>query len=384
MPVRRLVAAVAVVVVALTYSGPVSADTASELKAARKRLGQLEKETAAARAELADLQARADALQVQVEAAQTALEITGHNIVLTQGAITRAEDRIAALQGRLDDRARSAYIQGPGTVFDIFFGASSFADLQERLALYDRVQQQDSDLANRVRDRRETLDRKKGDLRALQAQQERQKAELEEKQAEQQKQLDAQGKVVAAIEEKAAEAQTLVKTLEKQKAREDAARARALAAGGGAIAGEGIFQFCPVDAPNAFGDDFGAPRYAGGYHPHAGNDIVASLGTPIRAPFDGYASDASNGLGGMSVHVDGALGYTYNAHLSRFGTLGNVSAGTIVGYVGNSGDAMGGPYHDHFEWHPDTIPPNLHTSPYGYSVIGSAIDPYPYLVAACR
>src|SRR5205814_8182867 len=119
-----------------------------------------------------------------------------------------------------------------------------------------------------------------------------------------------------------------------------------------------VFRVCPVDQPRGYSHDFGAPRYSGGYHPHAGNDLFAPMGTPIRGPFDGTESVASNGLGGLSVIVTGALGYTYNAHLSAFGTLGSVSAGTIVGRVGNSGDAQGGPTHDHFEWHPNAIPPN--------------------------
>jgi hypothetical protein len=29
-----------------------------------------------------------------------------------------------------------------------------------------------------------------------------------------------------------------------------------------------VLDACPVDQPRAFGDGFGAPRYAGGYHLH--------------------------------------------------------------------------------------------------------------------
>jgi murein DD-endopeptidase MepM/ murein hydrolase activator NlpD len=118
-------------------------------------------------------------------------------------------------------------------------------------------------------------------------------------------------------------------------------------------------------------------------HVHAGNDIMADYGTPIRAPFAGRAVASSNSLGGLSVHVYGAEGYVYNAHLSDLGTTGSVSAGTIIGYVGDSGNASGGPPHDHFEWHPDVIPSDPWTSPYGYSVVGDAIDPYPYLNEVC-
>lgn len=139
---------------------------------------------------------------------------------------------------------------------------------------------------------------------------------------------------------------------------------------------DGVFRVCPVDPPRTIADDFGAPRYTGGYHPHAGNDILAPMGTPIRAPFDGVATDATNTIGGQAVRVEGADGYVYNAHLQSFGTLGRVSAGEIVGYVGDSGNAQGGPPHDHFEWHPDQVAP-------GEVAHNGAVDPHPYLEQAC-
>jgi murein DD-endopeptidase MepM/ murein hydrolase activator NlpD len=132
--------------------------------------------------------------------------------------------------------------------------------------------------------------------------------------------------------------------------------------------GDGPLYICPVQGHGSYSDDFGAPRYAGGFHLHQGNDIFAAMSTPIVAPFDGYATNSSNGLGGQAVTVHGRGGYVYNAHLSKFGRLGWVKTGTIIGYVGNSGDAQGGSPHDHFEWHPGN---------------GHAVDPYPFLREVC-
>jgi murein DD-endopeptidase MepM/ murein hydrolase activator NlpD len=136
-----------------------------------------------------------------------------------------------------------------------------------------------------------------------------------------------------------------------------------------ALSGDGPLYVCPVDPPRSYSDDFGAPRYTGGYHPHAGIDIFAPAGTPVRAPFDGIAVDASNAIGGYAVRVHGGEGYVYNAHLSAFGTLGQVEAGTVIGFVGNTGNAATTPAHDHFEWHPDG---------------GLAVNPFPYLNEVCR
>jgi murein DD-endopeptidase MepM/ murein hydrolase activator NlpD len=129
------------------------------------------------------------------------------------------------------------------------------------------------------------------------------------------------------------------------------------------------FAICPVRGNGYFANDFGAPRYAGGYHPHQGNDVFAPAGTAIVAPFDGLAVRTPNLLGGNAVKVLGQFGYVYNAHLSAYGKTGPVRTGEIVGYVGNTGDALGGPPHNHFEWHPGG---------------GPAINPFPFLLDVCR
>jgi murein DD-endopeptidase MepM/ murein hydrolase activator NlpD len=137
---------------------------------------------------------------------------------------------------------------------------------------------------------------------------------------------------------------------------------------------------CPVQGKYSYSDGYGAPRYAGGYHPHAGVDIFADQGTPIVAPFDGYVSRDPNTLGGNAVQVKGAQGYVYMAHLVSYGiTDQNVKAGTVVGFVGNTGDAQGTSFHDHFEWHPNVV------APYDRQIAGTngAVDPFPYLQVVC-
>lgn len=130
----------------------------------------------------------------------------------------------------------------------------------------------------------------------------------------------------------------------------------------------GLFERCPIAGPHSVSDNFGITVRLPGVpvHRHMGNDITAAAGTPIVAPFDGYASGSSSELGGLEVRVEGARGYVYNAHLSSYGTLGQVAAGTVIGYVGATGDAT--TPHNHLEWHPGG---------------GLAVDPNLYLAVSC-
>ena len=100
------------------------------------------------------------------------------------------------------------------------------------------------------------------------------------------------------------------------------------------LRGPDPLHLCPVQGRGYFSDDFGAPRFAGGFHHHQGNDMFAELGAPVVAPFDGTAVVTPNGLGGNAVTVYGSEGYVYNAHLVSYGRLGPVKAGTVIGYVG--------------------------------------------------
>jgi murein DD-endopeptidase MepM/ murein hydrolase activator NlpD len=128
----------------------------------------------------------------------------------------------------------------------------------------------------------------------------------------------------------------------------------------------------PVAGPHSYSDTFGAPRMFGtSYaHLHQGTDIFASSGTPLVAVERGVVfSMGSDVLGGTKLWLQGASGTKYYyAHLSAFaegmasGTV--VSAGDVVGFVGNTGNAATTPAHCHFEVHPNG---------------GPAVNPYPLL-----
>ena len=134
----------------------------------------------------------------------------------------------------------------------------------------------------------------------------------------------------------------------------------------------------PVYGPSSFGNTFGAPRgdVASGWH--HGEDIFAPLGAPLLAVADGTIFSVGwNHLGGWRLWLRDHEGNEfYYAHLSAFSPFAvnrrEVKAGTVVGFVGNSGDAASTPYHLHFEIHPVGML---------YMGYDGAVMPYPYLLA---
>jgi murein DD-endopeptidase MepM/ murein hydrolase activator NlpD len=114
----------------------------------------------------------------------------------------------------------------------------------------------------------------------------------------------------------------------------------------------------PVYGPSSFTDTFGAFRgdVSGGWH--HGDDIFAPLGAPLLAVASGTVFSVGwNKIGGNRLWLrDGQGNLFYYAHLSAFSPLAvngsKVSAGDVVGFVGNTGDAEGTPFHLHFEIHP--------------------------------
>jgi len=114
----------------------------------------------------------------------------------------------------------------------------------------------------------------------------------------------------------------------------------------------------PVAGSAAYRDDWGDPRSTPCPHLHQGNDIFASFGTPFVAPEAGVvARSGFESVGGNSVYFMGDDGYgIYGAHLQSFAPglrIGaHVDAGTLLGFVGNTGDAASGSPHLHFQLYP--------------------------------
>jgi len=129
---------------------------------------------------------------------------------------------------------------------------------------------------------------------------------------------------------------------------------------------------CPVNGAVSFVDTWGAPRSGG--RTHKGVDMIAAKRTPLVAIEDAVVKRMGNGsLGGITVWLTGVSGDEYYyAHMDGWAdglTKGqSVSAGELIGYVGNSGNARYTVNHVHFQFHPGG---------------GSAVNPYPLVKGLC-
>jgi murein DD-endopeptidase MepM/ murein hydrolase activator NlpD len=324
---------------------PTPADTRDALHQARLELRRTKDDIRGRMAKLRLLQRRMNRLATRISRNEDQINHALLKIHRTQRAIADLQHHLRALNARLAERSRQAYMMGPATPMVYLLTASSAADAAERISLLEEMNRRDAVLVEEIAAVRDGLSVRRSELQKITWYLATVRADLHDGQR--------------ALRRAMAQSRSLLSSLRTHK--EDVL---------GEISQIRPFAVCPVGEPHAVGDDFGIwvhrSKKWGGDHVHQGNDIMAPEGTPIYAPFDGVAEDATNHIGGQAVRVVGQYGYAYNAHLSAFGQLGPVQTGDVVGYVGHTGDT--GANHDHFEWHPDG---------------GPAVDPHDFLMLVC-
>ncbi len=107
---------------------------------------------------------------------------------------------------------------------------------------------------------------------------------------------------------------------------------------------------------------------------HYGNDLFAAEGTPAVAAVSGVITHSGYGtVSGNRVTIMDSCGWHYfNGHLETIApgmSVGtNVTAGQVIGTVGDTGNAAGTQAHIHFSVYPESY--------------NSGVDPFPYLQAA--
>lgn len=301
-----------------------------------------------------------------------------HRMNLMEEAVTMYRSDAINLENRARDIVIDAYISGQRNLVGAAFTAHTIQDLVTSQALRERAAERDLT----------SLD----NLDAVTRQVERGVADLEIQRIEVTKNHDAAEIVVNEMaelhEERAAilaradaslhaaidkfnsevrEKRVEDDRIKRQKAQRSAARPGA--AGGAPPEATPGFR-CPVQGGASFIDSWGFPRSGG--RTHRGVDMFNARHTPVVAVVDGRVRLSYNRIGGLSTHLHADNGTIYyythlEGHPSNITSGQRVSRGTVVGFLGNSGNARYTSPHLHFE-----IRPN-----------GRAVNPYPTVRASC-
>lgn len=380
---RSLRAVVVPLVFALLAIVPLSASaqTEDDVERAEDQVDAAEHETQHAQDRWVNAQDELEAALLELDQVTTELERLEYTIGLLEHKIGAYNDQVEELREIARELVVEAYISGGTGLVSAAFEAGSIQDLLTSQVLIDNAANRDIADLDRLQSVSREMDRLTVDLGGQRIAAEALELEIE---ALVQRTSDLADQARAAYDSANAAERAAIDNLAKErrefKAEEarKAAAARAAASGGGGGGGGGGglppdatpgFR-CPVQGGAAFANTWGAPRSGG--RRHKGVDMFNARNTPLVAVVDGTVRFSSNSLGGLSTHVYSDDGVTYyyahlESHPSGLSSGQRVSAGTIVGYLGNSGNARYTSPHVHFEIRPG----------------GVAVNPYPTVRHYC-
>jgi murein DD-endopeptidase MepM/ murein hydrolase activator NlpD len=326
------------------------ARAAAQLNGLKASDDQLEKAVAA-------LANQVRAQNAKVASARQAMHVAEAEVKQLEGKIAATETAATDLQSAVVDRAVAAYVRPQQAAMAGLSGATSLEDASRRMAMQRQVVNNDRDVLDELRATKEDLavERQRADAAREVAAKRRAAADqtlatyktnLAEK-ARMEAALDARIKAVTGEIEEMSRNEASIQALING---EDAAAkrlARASRGGGsgdsGSVSGAGMRW--PASGPVTSGFGYRWGRL------HAGIDIGAGSGAPIRAAKDGVVifSGTQSGYGNVVIIDHGGGLTTLYAHQSRRAASdgADVSAGEVIGYVGSTGHSTGP--HLHFE-----------------------------------
>jgi murein DD-endopeptidase MepM/ murein hydrolase activator NlpD len=331
---------------------------------------------------------RIESLQGEISATQSRLERAQASLDRQRAELEEVRDRLQGVRDRLERLRRELatarrvlaarlveiYKADTPDALTVVLESDGFGDLLERAEFLERISEQDREITDRVRGLRDLAREQAIQLAELERQEElaaeRILYERDQIAAAQAQLVSARDQLAAARADKRSALAEVrdsrvalegdLRALEAEQARVQAALAAAAApsAAGAVTQGSGGLAW-PVSGPvvSPFGMRWGRL--------HAGVDIAAPSGTPIRAAAAGRVALMGwvGGYGNYTCVQHGGNLSTCYAHQTSFATSNGASVGQgqVIGYVGCTGHCFGD--HLHFETR----------------VGGSPVDPMGYL-----
>jgi murein DD-endopeptidase MepM/ murein hydrolase activator NlpD len=366
-------------IVALLAVVPIgaSAQTEGDVNRAESQVDQAEDSTSEAYGRWKQAQDDLEAAILELDIVTSRLENLVYTIGLTESRIGTYEDEVEGLKENAQQLFLEAYTSGGRGMVTAAFEAVSIQDLLTSQQLMNNAASRDLADLDRYQAVSREMDRLKIEL--IEKQEEVEVVEAETAAlADRASTLNEQARSV--YNQASAAEQRAIDNLAKERAEFQAAEAlkkqrdvaaansrSGTAAGLPPAATPGFY--CPVQGGASFIDSWGFPRSGG--RRHKGVDMFNSRNTPLVAVVDGRVKFSSNSLGGLSTHLyAGGTTYYYahlEAHPTNISSGQTVKAGTIIGYLGNSGNARYTSPHLHFEIRPGNV----------------AVNPYPTVRHYC-
>jgi murein DD-endopeptidase MepM/ murein hydrolase activator NlpD len=314
------------------------------------------------------LQSREARVQADLDAKRAELGRLQRDLRSERARLTRLKARLAVAKEALGRRLVELYQADAPDLVTVVLNSDGFADLLERGEFLERVGEQDQRILGLVRDAKLEATSTEAKLDKLEKRQktvtrivQRRRDEISaikqgliDTRVGYDQTRDGKQNALSNVREERKGLQQELEVAEsaQRKIRQQLAAAASRNVGtlpAQPVKGGGGAWIFPVSGPIT--GVFGEPRPG---HMHAGLDIAAPEGTPMRAAANGRVvlmqpTGASGGYGNYTcIQHTGSLTSCY-AHQVRFGTSvgANVKQGQVIGYVGNTGHSFGA--HLHFE-----------------------------------
>lgn len=133
-PIGPRLLACCVALTALLFVAPAgAAPSADEVDSAHEAYFQAKQDVEAIQAQIAAIQATLAEAARRVEDAESELERIQAEIAATEERLAAARAEYEGIRARLNARAVQAFMSGSGSGFEIVLGATSLADLSDRI-----------------------------------------------------------------------------------------------------------------------------------------------------------------------------------------------------------------------------------------------------------
>ncbi len=355
-----------------------SAQTQADVDAAARAKAKAEARQSAAYREYLAAAKRLDEVIADYEAIHSQHEFLLERTVKMEDALARYTQEAKDMEESARKIVLDAYMTGQTNMVGTAFSATSIQDLVTSQAFMGRAAEVGVTTLDNLAAVSRQVERSTVELEAHRLEVADAEADAEALVAEINELYETQQRILANANSALSEAiEDYKREVSEKKIEDDRRKAQAAASAsaapgkaGGAPAASTPGFICPVQGGAGFSNSWGARRSGG--RSHKGVDMFNARNTPVVAVVDGVVKFSSNSLGGRSSHLyaDNGVVYYYThleGHPSDISSGQRVAKGTVVGFLGNSGNARFTSPHLHFEIRPG----------------GVAVNPYPTVRSAC-